>query len=522
MAPRSRTPQRLPQKTRRSAVDPNALPRNELLMLTVYLRHRQQARRLGSGRDLAELTTRVSRKDLEAERRHILRKPLRQLRRFAEKHGMQVVRVDFLRRCARLRTKVADAERAFATRLRRVDPAVGDGHYPTRNPRPPRELAKIVHAVLGLDSRPMLVRLQTHAGESGSSHGLYPSQIARLYGITAPRGGAGQCIAIIEPAGGYDPADLAKACQAMNLPMPTVTDVNAGGRNTWGANAQADKEVALDLQVVAGVAPEARIAVYFTETSEAGLVAGIVKAVHDGRNRPNVIVITWGEPETYWLSMAPEARKGLDAALQDAVRLGIAVVATAGDDLATERMGDGRAHVNYPGSSPYVLGCGGTLMTLNATRTAITEEVVWKEGMRGTGGGISDIYAVPSYQSNVVLPMSLNDGKRRRGVPDVAAAAAQSNGYRIVLGGSEIVASGTSAVAPLWAAFIARLNELRGEPLGFVNTRLYQDPALLRPITSGNNKAGDIGYEAGQGWSACTGLGVPIGPTLTAALTAVA
>lgn len=185
-------------------------------------------------------------------------------------------------------------------------------------------------------------------------------------------------------------------------------------------------------------------------------------------------------------------------------------------------MNDGHAHVNYPGSSPYVLGCGGTLMTLDAAGTAIADEIVWNDGMRGTGGGISDIYAVPSYQSSVTLPASRNDGKQRRGVPDVAAAAAEKNGYRIALRGAEIVASGTSAVAPLWGAFIALVNEQRGEPLGFLNGRLYQNPTLLRQITSGNNMAGGIGYAAGPGWNACTGLGVPIGTALIAALTAVA
>jgi kumamolisin len=507
------------EKRHRSAVSSDGLRPNKALVLTIYLRHRTQARRPGSGVDLAELSKRVNRKELEAERRRILQGPLKKVRRFAERHGMKVAKVDFLSRCVTLRTKVADAERAFSTKLRLADPATGGGHYPIRKPRLPAPLSKIVHSVLGLDSRAML-GLRGHAGPNGGN-GLYPSQIARLYGIATPGRGAGQCIAVIEPGGGYDIADIEKACRAMNVPVPVISDVNVGGRNALGANAQFDKEVALDLQVIAGVAPEARIVVYFTETSEAGLVAGVVKAVHDDNNRPNVIVVTWGEPETYWLSRAPEARKGLDAALQDAIRLGITVVATAGDDLATERMNDGHAHVNYPGSSPYVLGCGGTLMTLDGAGTAITDEVVWNEGMRGTGGGISDIYAVPSFQSNATLPASLNDGKRRRGVPDVAAAAAETNGYRIVLGGSETVASGTSAVAPLWGAFIALLNEQRGEPLGFVNPRLYQNPALLRPIISGNNMAQGVGYQAGPGWNACTGLGVPIGPALIAALTAV-
>ena len=130
--------------------------------------------------------------------------------------------------------------------------------------------------------------------------------------------------------------------------------------------------------------------------------------------------------------------------------------------------------VDYPASSPYVLGCGGTSITLDAGRTKIVDEVVWNSGRHGTGGGISTLYVVPAFQSGVSLPDSLNDGKQGRGVPDVAAAAGETNGYRIVLGKSEVVNSGTSAVAPLWGAFIALVNEQRGATLGFVNSRLYQ------------------------------------------------
>lgn len=521
-ARRAHTIHKTPRKHRGlPRFDTDALPANKTLMIAVYLRHRMRVRRPGSSVDLAELGRRVSHKELEAERRRVLQRPVKQVRRFAERYGMKVVKVDFLRRCVKLRAKVVEAERAFATKLRRADPAIDHRHYPTYKPRLPPQLAKIVHSVVGLDTRPTLGRLRSHARLSAGS-GLYPSHFARLYGLVSPGRGAGQRIAVIEPAGGYDIADVQAVCRAMNVPVPRISDVNVGaGHNALGASAQADKEVALDLQVIAGVAPEAHIIVYFTETNEAGLVLGVVTAVHDDKNRPNVIVITWGEPEKFWLSEAPEARKGLDAALQDAMRLGITVVATAGDDLATERMNDGHAHVNYPGSSPYVLGCGGTLLTLNGPGTTITNEVVWNDGIRGTGGGISDVYAVPGFQKNVMLPASVNDGKQRRGVPDVAAAAAEMNGYRIVLHGSEITASGTSAVAPLWGAFIALINEQRGGPIGFVNPRLYNDPAILRPITSGNNMVGGIGYQAGPGWNACTGLGVPIGSAIIGALIAV-
>jgi kumamolisin len=518
-APTRRNP--LEQRTSGGA---NFLPPDEPLTRIVYLRHRRPVRRRpGRAIDFAELTKRVTLKELKAERRRILKGSVEQVRRFAKRQGMSVKAVDFLGRHVTLRAKASDAERVFSTRLLWMDDAGERRHYPRRVPRLPRPLARIAHAVLGLDTRkPRLSRLREDAiADDGG--GLLPSQIARLYGLAAARRGASRCIAIIEPAGGYDPADVAKACQAMNVPMPQIADVSVGnGRNAAGINANADTEVALDIQVVAGVAPEARIVVYFTELSEPGLVAGVCKAVH-GSERPDVIIITWGEPETSWPA---ESRLGLDAVLQDAVRLGITVVATAGDDLARERISGDKVYVNYPASSPYVLGCGGTKITLDPARVAIVDEVVWNDrGLRGTGGGISEKYMVPEFQAGAKLPASLNDGKFGRGVPDVAAAASPTNGYRIFLGGTEIVASGTSAVAPLWGAFIAMLNAERGQALGFVNSRLYQAPDLLRPITSGDNiDAGSgLGYTAGPGpdWSACTGLGSPKGAAIIAALTAM-
>ena len=272
--------------------------------------------------------------------------------------------------------------------------------------------------------------------------------------------------------------------------------------------------------MVAGVAPEARIIVYFTELSEPGLVAGLCQAVHGSSSIPDVVIVTWGQPEEFW---PKDARLGFDAVLQDAMRLGITVVAAAGDDLATEAVNDGQVHVDYPASSPYVLACGGTAVTLAADQASIATEVVWNDRRgHGTGGGISGLYAVPDFQGGVALPASLNDGKQGRGVPDVAAAAAETNGYRIKLGGADVVASGTSAVAPLWGAFIALLNEERGASLGFINSRLYQSRGLLKAIDSGDNidATFGLGYTASAGWSACTGLGVPNGPAIVAALTA--
>jgi kumamolisin len=153
------------------------------------------------------------------------------------------------------------------------------------------------------------------------------------------------------------------------------------------------------------------------------------------------------------------------------------------------------------------------------------EEVVWKDDVdaKGTGGGISTFFRVPAFQKNANVPPSVNDGRRGRGVPDVAAAAGKINGYRVFLNGQPTVASGTSAVAPLWGALLTLVNAQRSRSVGFINPFLYDRHELLRVITSGDNvnPFENIGYQATDGWSACTGLGVPKGADLIRALTAM-
>jgi kumamolisin len=532
-ARRKSKPNGAPRRGDRTSSDGSVfLPADKPLTLMVYLRHRQPVRRRpGSAVDLAELTVRMSCEELEAERRRLLQKPVEQLRRFAKQHGLAVLDVDFLRRCVCLRASASVAERAFATKLVWADADGERRHCPARKPELPKSLAGIAHAVVGLDTRPPRFGKLRSRSIPERTDGLYPSQIAKLYGITTAGRGAGQCIGIIAPAGGYDPDDVTAACKAMQVPVPRIDDISvAGAQNVKPVDPPSsfDREVALDVQVVAGIAPEARIAVYFTRRGQPELVAGVCEAVHGSKARPNIIVITWGQPEEAW---DPETRKGLDAVLQDAVRLGITVLASSGDDLANDGFRDANGvpdgvHVDYPASSPYVLGCGGTQITLDGSQSRIVNEVVWNDGRKnGTGGGVSALYAVPDFQNGVALPASLNDRRRGRGVPDVAAAAG-SNGYRIILRDKEFVNGGTSAVAPLWGAFVALLNEQRGSALGFAHQRLYQAQKLFNPITSGDNKDTflKLGYQAAPdgGWNACTGLGTPNGAAIMAALTAVA
>jgi kumamolisin len=206
----------------------------------------------------------------------------------------------------------------------------------------------------------------------------------------------------------------------------------------------------------------------------------------------------------------------MDSAFADAAALGVTVTAAAGDDGSTDRATDGGSHVDFPASSPHVLACGGTRLSADPATGAVHSEVVWNNGVgRGaTGGGVSEAFPQPTWQSAVGAPAG------GRGVPDVAGDADPQSGYQVLVDGSATVIGGTSAVAPLWAALACRMAEGTGRPLGLLAPRLYEgatagaSPPGFRDITDGDNGA----YSAGPGWDACTGLGVPDGEALLARL----
>ena len=172
-------------------------------------------------------------------------------------------------------------------------------------------------------------------------------------------------------------------------------------------------------------------------------------------------------------------------------------------------MDDNANHVDFPASSPFVLACGGT--TLRASGGRIVSETVWNDGAnRGaTGGGVSAFFARPSWQVDLTVKATGGHSMAlaMRGVPDVCAVANPETGYDVRVDGEDTVIGGTSAVAPLWAGLLARINALKGGPVGFVNAALYAKPSALRDVTGGNNGA----FAAGPGWDACTGLGSPDG-----------
>ena len=251
--------------------------------------------------------------------------------------------------------------------------------------------------------------------------------------------------------------------------------------------------------------------VYFAPNTDQGFINAVGTAVHDTANNPSVISISWGGPESSWTAQAMSA---LDAACQSAAALGITITVAAGDNGSSD--GATGNNVDFPASSPHVLACGGT--KLIGSGGTITSEVVWNEQASNegaTGGGVSNVFPLPSWQANANVPAS-SVSTGGRGVPDVAGDADPVTGYQVRVDGKSMVIGGTSAVAPLWAGLIALNNQQNGKSAGFLQPQIYAAKAssAFNDIVSGNNGA----FSAGPGWDACTGLGSPIGVKLIALL----
>ncbi len=453
---------------------------------------------------------------------------LAKLEQFAQEYNLTFMSIDLVGRRCVLAGTAASMSMAFGTELQRYDHSQGSFRGRTGPLYLPESLDQVVVGVFGLDTRPQarthfqrynptVHRIQANA----ASVSYTPVQLAHLYDFPTGTTGSGQCIALIELGGGYTNSDLQTYFQQVGVPLPSVISVSVdGGQNTpTGSSNSADGEVELDIEVAGSIAPGAKIAVYFAPNTDQGFLDAVTQATHDTTNNPSVISISWGSAEASWTAQAMQA---MDQAFQAAVALGITVCCAAGDAGSSDGVSDGKAHVDFPSSSPYALACGGT--RLEATNNTITSEVVWNDSATSaTGGGISDVFPLPTWQTNAHVPPSINDQHSGRGVPDVAGDADPQTGYQIYVDGQSVVFGGTSAVAPLWAGLIALINQQRGKPVGYLNPLLYQNYTnlaqanALRDVTSGTNG----GYSAGPGWDACTGLGTPDGAKLLAILPTV-
>jgi kumamolisin len=446
---------------------------------------------------------------------------LGKIRKFAAKHGLIVAQEHAARRTVVLSGTVEQFNAAFSVQLQQMQVSGKTHRGRTGAIQLPGELDGIVEAVMGLDNRPQAkphFRVRPGNGnkrQAGATTpvSFTPTRVASLYGF--PSGtGQGQCVAIIELGGGYRTADLNAYFAGLNVGSPKVSAVSVDhGNNTPTGDVNGpDGEVMLDIEVVGSIVPAANIVVYFAPNTDAGFHDAVTTAIHDTTNKPSVISISWGGPESAW---TPQAMTAMDDAFQAAAAMGITVCVASGDSGSADGVNDGKDHVDFPASSPYALGCGGT--SLRANQAAITSEVVWNDSPNGgaSGGGISSFFPTPGWQKGkTATHRGTSIALTKRGVPDVAGDADPQTGYNVRIDGTDTVIGGTSAVAPLWAGLIARINQTTGTSAGYLNPMLYSKPQALRDIISGSN--GD--FEAAKGWDACTGLGTPNGAKLPGAI----
>ena len=438
------------------------------------------------------------------------------LKEFAGQYGLKVMSADLARRTMVLSGTVSAFQKAFNVQLKEYSYARGNFRGRVGDIQIPNEYAGIIRGIFGLDNRPQAEphfrrleegnsKIKAHA--ASQSHD--PNELATVYNFP-PGDGTGQCIGIIELGGGYRLDDLKNYFAGLNIELPQVITVSVdGGTNSPSDANSADGEVLLDIEVAGAIAPKAKIVVYFAPNTDRGFLDAITTAVHDNANNPSIISISWGSAESQWTQ---QALTNFDEAFQAAAAMGVTICVASGDHGSSDGVNDGKNHVDFPASSSFVLGCGGT--TLQTSQEQIVQESVWNDQPNGGagGGGVSDVFPLPTWQQKANVPAPASKGNGGRGVPDVAGDADPNTGYNVLVDGQALVFGGTSAVAPLWAGLLARINQNLGQTVGFVNPVIYgQDGSSgFHDITQGNN--GD--YKAAKGWDPCTGQGSPDGVSL--------
>jgi kumamolisin len=572
----------LPNAKAVGPVDPN-----ERIEITIMVRPRVAAgdaksrsiNAISLSERLPENREYLSREDF-ANQRGADAEDLAKIENFAHEHNLTVVQTSIPERMIKLSGTLADLTAAFSPNLKEYK--VGKIMFRGRTGpvSVPEDLKDIVVGVFGFDNRPVArphyralgwgggprsrrgavqkterkaakARVATSATvvspRNAPNGSFLAMDVGKLYNFPSGLDGGGQCIALVElntknqsgqVGTGFSNNDLKVYFAELGISSPKVTAVGVDhGANLPGVNLNADGEVTLDIEVAGAIAPGAEIAVYFAPNTDKGFIDVISAAVHDSVRRPSVVSISWGGPEDPPFT-SDQSRMAIDQIFQDAAALGVTVCCASGDDGSSDlplkddqgnQVRDNKPHADFPSSSPFALACGGTKLV--GTATTISSESVWNEGdPRGPekpsgsgGGGVSNFFPKPSYQSGLSIPTS-PQGKTGRGLPDVAGNADPATGYRVRVAGRTFPVGGTSAVAPLWAGLVAlinqRLESLGKKPCGFLNPVIYQSPSAFRDIVDGNNDiGGTLGkYRAGIGWDCCTGLGTPDGSKVMAIL----
>jgi len=350
-------------------------------------------------------------------------------------------------------------------------------------------------------------------GYSPNPGPVTPAQLDAAYGISPAANGAGQTIAIVDAYN--DPniqSDLAAFDRSYGLTTASLTVYNEyGGKSLPQTDPGWSLEIAMDVEWAHAAAPLAKLVLVEANSDS---TADLATAVSIAAGRANIVSMSWGGGE-FW------GQSQYDTTLYFA-HPNVTFLAAAGDD-------GGASGAEWPATSPYVVGVGGTTLTLNSAG-GYGGEMAWsatrsgQNGPSGSAGGTSLVYPVPSFQS-----AALGYAYGGRSTPDVSLDGDPNTGlsvYDSVPGSGSTgwtQVGGTSAGTPIWAGIVAAADQARGinglgslgssQTLGLLYS-LYGSggrgssayASVFHDITSGANYAG----QAGSGYDQVTGLGTPI------------
>jgi kumamolisin len=390
-------------------------------------------------------------------------------------------------------------------------------------PRVPSDVAGNLLYVAGLEDFERWHPEQASRRASGARHvaigtpcsnplgGYTPAQIASGYSLSTAGGasaGQGQSLALFELST-FQQSDISGYLTCFGLPRTvavTVKPVDGGTTDSSGAD-----EVTLDIELQLALAPgAANDYVYEAPNTNVGSTLEYNQIAVD--DLAANISTSWGECEP---QTSPQFDRLEFFIFRRMAAQGQSIYAAAGDDGAFD-CGNGSASVTVddPASQPFMVGVGGTTLHL-AAGGGYGSETTWNDGQGSAGGGgASAIWPLPSYQQGVGFSTT------HRNVPDVSLDDNPNTGYAIFLNGriGFNVIGGTSAAAPLWAAFTALVNQQRAAagktPLGFANPVLYalagnstSYAAGFHDITQGTNLVfpAHTGYDNASGWGSFQG-----------------
>jgi subtilase family serine protease len=456
-------------------------------------------------------------------------------------HGMEVEELTAGRRSVVFSGTAGQVESTFHTAIHTYKIGVEVHHANASDPEIPKAFSGVIGGIVALHdfrSEPMHTapRIPTSEFTSGGSYYLAPADFATIYDLASlyqqSISGGGQSVAIVARSN-INIADVRQFRTAFDLPA-NDPQIIVNGSNPGILSSGEETEADLDVEWSGAVAKNAAIKFVVSKSTNSTDGSYLSAQYIVNHNLAPVVSMSFGICEA---ALGSSGNTFINSLWQQAASQGITVLVSSGDSGAagcdsasSARATHGRA-VNGLCSSPYSVCVGGTEFndasrpslywsTSNAAGTqssalSYIPEATWNEssggGLWATGGGMSTIYAKPSWQTGTGVPA---DGKRD--VPDVSITSAGHDGYLIYQNGGLYVVGGTSAAAPSFAGVMALIVQNAAARQGSANPVMYSlagnqragGAAVFHDIKTGSNSVpGQTGFIATAGYDQSTGLG---------------